>query len=43
MLCRVASVMQKRVLDFIIVGKDSYWSMFEEGDGGEYALGSITA
>ena len=28
-------------LDFIIVGADSYWSIFEEQDGGEYALGSI--
>jgi DNA repair protein RadC len=28
-------------LDFIIVGDNKYWSMFEEADGGEYALGSI--
>ncbi|MCK5022065.1 MAG: JAB domain-containing protein [Candidatus Pacebacteria bacterium] len=28
-------------LDFIIVGDNKYWSMFEEMDGGEYTLGSI--
>ena len=28
-------------LDFIIVGADSYWSMFEEGDGGDYTLGAV--
>ncbi len=28
-------------LDFIIVGRDSYWSMFENAEGGEYALGAI--
>jgi DNA repair protein RadC len=34
-------VMRRHFLDFIIVGKDSYWSMFEEEDGGEYSLGSV--
>jgi len=28
-------------LDFIIIGENTYWSMFEEGDGGEYSVGSI--
>lgn len=43
MLRKVAPIVQKTVLDFIIVGTDSYWSMFEEYDGGEYGLGSIAA
>lgn len=35
--CRV---MNRYMLDFIIVGDNKYWSMFEEEDGGEYALGA---
>lgn len=42
MLIKVAPIVHKTVLDFIIVGTDSYWSMFEEHDGGDYGLGSIT-
>jgi DNA repair protein RadC len=41
MILRTAQVVQKELLDFIIVGADTYWSMFEEQDGGEYALGTI--
>jgi hypothetical protein len=29
------------MLDFIIVGDNCYWSMFEEEDGGEYAVGAV--
>ena len=36
-----SAVMEIRFLDFIIAGDRRYWSMFEEADGGEYALGSI--
>ena len=36
-----SAVMERTFLDFIIVGEDSYWSMFEEEDGGEYALGAV--
>lgn len=36
-----AAVMQRLMLDFIIVGQEGYWSMFEEADGGEYTLGAI--
>ena len=39
-LMEQAKIMDANLLDFIIVGADSYWSMFEEADGGEYALGS---
>jgi len=34
--------MEMSFLDFIIVADDKYWSMFEEADGGEYTLGSIS-
>ena len=34
-----SAVMNRYLLDFIIVGEDSYWSMFEEEDGGEYSVG----
>ncbi len=37
-----SKVMKLSFLDFIIVGNDGYWSMFEEADGGEYSLGSIS-
>lgn len=30
-------------LDFMIVGEDSYWSMFEEGEGGEYSMGALSS
>jgi DNA repair protein RadC len=40
-LIRKAQVMELSFLDFIIVGDESYWSMFEELDGGDYSLGSI--
>ncbi len=36
-----ARALKKTLLDFIIVADESYWSMFEEMDGGEYALGPI--
>ena len=36
-----ARIMKLSFLDFIIVGEDSYWSMFEQIDGGEYSLGAI--
>ncbi len=34
-----SAVMNRHLLDFIIVGDDAYWSMFEEENGGEYSLG----
>jgi DNA repair protein RadC len=39
-LKRKATDMGVAFLDFVIVGTDSYWSMFEEEDGGEYSLGA---
>lgn len=36
-----AKWLKKVLLDFIIVGEGSYWSMFEEEDGGAYSLGSV--
>jgi DNA repair proteins len=36
-----AKWLKKVLLDFIIVGDNEYWSMFEEEDGGEYSLGSV--
>lgn len=41
-LMKKAQVMELRFLDFIIVGDESYWSMFEEMDGGDYSLGSLS-
>lgn len=38
-----SKIMKKTFLDFIIVGENSYWSLFEEKDGGEYGLGKIRA
>ena len=35
-----SAIMEITFLDFIIAGDRRYWSMFEEADGGEYALGS---
>lgn len=43
MLTNAARTVRKSLLDFIIVGKESYWSMFEEAEGGEYGLGTIAA
>jgi DNA repair protein RadC len=40
-LLNQSKVMNRTFLDFIIVGDKKYWSMFEEADGGDYALGSI--
>ena len=44
--CIIKKRPEIKMLDFIIVGdmdmnkkKSSYWSMFEEADGGEYSLG----
>lgn len=36
-----AQTLEFSFLNFIIVGANSYWSMFEEADGGEYSLGSV--
>jgi DNA repair protein RadC len=36
-----SEAMKLSFLDFIIVGEDSYWSMFEQIAGGEYSLGAI--
>ncbi len=39
---RQSKILNFRFLDFIIVGKDVYWSLFEETmEGGEYALGRM--
>ena len=40
-LIEKSKVMEIHFLDFIIVGEDIYWSMFEKEDGGEYLLGAI--
>ena len=40
-----SQILQIRFLDFIIIGdkgrRKSYWSYFEEIDGGEYSMGAI--
>jgi DNA repair protein RadC len=36
-----AQVVEIGLLDFIIVGDEKYWSMFEEMDGGDYSLGAV--
>lgn len=36
-----SKVMEMRLLDFIIVGDDTYWSMFERLDGAEYSLEAL--
>jgi len=36
-----AKWLKKALLDFIIVGDDQYWSLFEEEAGGKYSLGAI--
>ena len=38
LLKQQASIMHRSFLDFIIVGEDTYWSMFESEEGGEYIL-----
>jgi DNA repair protein RadC len=40
-LAEKSKVMEIHFLDFIIVGDNQYWSMFEEEAGGEYGLGAI--
>jgi DNA repair protein RadC len=40
-LAEQAKTLEVGFLDFIIVGDERYWSMFEEAEGGEYALGPI--
>jgi DNA repair protein RadC len=40
-LVEQSHIMQKKFLDFIIVGDDEHWSMFEELEGGEYTEGAI--
>ena len=44
-----AKMMKMNLLDFIIIGelseknkKKNYWSLFEQLDGGEYSLGSVS-
>lgn len=34
-------IMNRSFLDFIIVGEEAHWSMFEEDSGGEYVLGAF--
>lgn len=41
LLAEQSAIMNLTFLDFIIAGDKHYWSMFEEGEGGEYGLGSI--
>lgn len=36
-----SKVMKRSFLDFIIVGDEKYWSMFEDMEGGEYILGTV--
>ena len=36
-----AKTLRLSFLDFIIVGDNRYWSMFEDMDGGEYTLGAV--
>ena len=36
-----AKWLRKILLDFIIVGEETYWSMFEAEDGGDYTLGAV--
>lgn len=36
-----SKTLELEFLDFIIVGQDSFWSLFDEADGGEYGLGAI--
>lgn len=41
MLIQQSRIMEVSFLDFIIVGEDKYWSMFETADGGDYSLGAL--
>jgi len=36
-----SKVMEIHFLDFIIVGENTYWSLFEKEDGGEYLAGAV--
>jgi len=36
-----SKIMRKTFLDFIVLADGGHWSMFEEAEGGEYALGAI--
>lgn len=40
-LTKQSKIMKMSFLDFIIVGDDSYWSMFEKEDGAEYMIGGV--
>lgn len=41
-LTEQSKTMNRVFLDLIIVGADSYWSMFEDMDGGDYSNGAVT-
>lgn len=41
LLTKQSKIMNLSFLDFIIVGDNRYWSMFEALDGGSYKLGSV--
>jgi DNA repair protein RadC len=41
LIAQGARLMNKHLLDFIIVGDNAYWSLFDEFDGGSYELGAI--
>lgn len=36
-----SKIMNRIMLDFIVVGEDRYYSMFEEYEGGDYTLGHM--
>ena len=40
-LIRGSKELNLNFLDFIIVGENSYWSMFEAVDGGDYEIGAF--
>ena len=40
-LIKQAKIMELNLLDFIIVADESYWSMFEALEGGDYTLGAV--
>ncbi len=35
------NAMEMKLLDFMIVGNDAYWSIFEKIEGGDYSLGAV--
>ena len=41
-LMEKSQIMEIKFLDFIILGSNNYWSMFETLDGGEYGLGVVS-